>query len=126
MHAPNVISADLNKLIDANNDFGFRLLAWLAEQGAEKNIFISAFSVAIALAMTYNGARGKTEKALAKLLGLTGFDLQQVNAVNADLMSMQDEIDPRVQLAIANSIWVRNGLTPSPDFTQQIENYYDG
>lgn len=126
MHAPNVINTDLNKLIVANNDFGFQLLSWLVEHDNGKNVFISSFSVAIALAMTYNGAEGQTRKALAELLGLTGFGLQQINKVNADFMSMQDGIDPKVQLAIANSIWVRIGTTLSPDFIQQIKDYYAG
>jgi serpin B len=58
MHTPNVTNPDLNKLIAANNDFGFRLLSWLAQQEAGKNIFISSFSVAIALTMVYNGTEG--------------------------------------------------------------------
>jgi len=126
VQAPNVINTDLNKMIGANNDFGFRLLSWLVEQDAGKNVFISSSSVAIALAMMYNGAEGKTKKALAELLGLTGSSLQQVNEANAGLMSMQDRIDPQVQLAIANSIWVRNGIAPSSDFIKQIKDYYAG
>lgn len=121
-----MINPDSNKLIDANNDLGFRLLSWLIEQEAETNVFISSFSVAIALAMIYNGAEGKTKEALTDLLGLTGFGLSQINEVNAGLMSMQDGIDPKVQLAIANSIWVCNGITPYPEFIQQIKDFYAG
>jgi serine protease inhibitor len=126
MSASAAIDADLQKLIDANNDFGFRLLAWLVEQDAGENVFISSFSVAIALAMTYNGANGQTREALAELLGLTGLSLQQVNEANFRLMSMQDTLDPKIQLAMANSIWVRIGSALSPDFAQRIKEYYTG
>lgn len=119
-------NAHLTKLTDANNDLGFQLVSWLVEQEAGKNVFISPFSVAIALAMLYNGAEGKTKEALAKLLGLSGFSLRQINEVNAGLLSMLDGKDPEVQFAIANSIWVRQGITPSPDFIQQIKEYYAG
>lgn len=115
-----------SKLTDANNNLGFQLVSWLVEQEAGRNVFISPFSVAIALAMLYNGAEGKTKEALAKLLGLSGFSLRQINEVNAGILSMHDGNDPDVQFAIANSIWVRQGITPSPDFIQQIKDNYAG
>ncbi len=86
MHTPNVTKPDLDKLIAANNDFGFRLLSWLVKQDAGKNVFISSFSVAMALTMVYNGAEGKTKEALTQLLGLSGLDLRQINEANAALM----------------------------------------
>jgi serpin B len=117
---------DAGKLIAANNDFGFRLLTWLADQDAGENVFISSFSVAMALTMVYNGAEGRTKETLAELLGLSGLDLQQINEANAGLVSPTDLVDPKVQLLIANSIWLRNGITPSSDFTQRIRDYYAG
>jgi serpin B len=126
MHLPNTINTDSNKLINTNNDFGFRLLSLLVEQDTDKNVFISSFSMAIALAMIYNGAENKTKQALAELLGLKGFDLQQINKANAWLLSIQGRIDSKVQFAIANSIWVRTGITPSLNFIQQIKDYYAG
>lgn len=126
MHTVCVTNPDLSKLIAANNDLGFQLLTWLVEQDAGKNVFISSFSVALALTMTYNGAEGKTREALAELLGLSGLGLQQINEANAVLMSPTDVDDPKVQLSIANSIWLRDALTPSSDFTQRIKDYYAG
>ena len=126
MHTASVTNPDLSKLIAANNHFGFQLLTWLVEQDAGRNVFISSFSVAMALTMTYNGAEGKTREALAKLLGLSGLGLQQINEANAALMSSTGVIDPKVQLVIANSIWLRDGITPSSDFSQRIKDYYAG
>lgn len=117
---------DASKLIAAHNDFGFRLLTWLAEQDAGENVFISSFSVAMALAMVYNGAEDRTREALAELLGLSELNLQQINEANAALVSPTDLVDPKVQLLIANSIWLRKGVTPSSDFTQRIKHYYAG
>ncbi len=126
MRTSEAIDADLQRVIDANSRFGLRLLSWLVEHDAGKNVFISSFSVATALAMTYNGADGKTKAALAELLGLTDFNLQQVNEANASLISMQNGLDAKVQLAIANSIWIRTGMTPSADFMRRIKIYYAG
>jgi serpin B len=120
------MNPDAAKLVTANNDLGFRLLSQLVDPESGKNVFLSSFSVAIALAMAYNGAEGQTKRAMAKVLGLTGLELQRVNATNVALMSMQAGLDPQVQLAIANSIWARDGIEPSPDFGRRIQEYYAG
>lgn len=126
MHTPNTNNPDLDELIAANNGFGFRLLTRLAEQDAGKNVFISSFSVAMALTMLYNGAEGKPREALAELLGVSGLGRQQINEANTALMSMAGVIDPKVQLIIANSIWLRSGVSPSSNFIQQTKDYYAG
>jgi serine protease inhibitor len=56
------------RLISANTDFGFRLFVELSRQHDGENIFISPLSVSIALAMTYNGAEGETQQAMAETL----------------------------------------------------------
>ena len=114
MNTANYTNSDVDKLVAANNDLGFRLLSQLVGQEVGKNVFLSSFSVAVALAMTYNGAEGKTKQAMAKVLGLTGLGLQEINDANATFMSMQDGLDPKVQLAIANSIWARDGIELAP------------
>jgi len=126
MSTSNDTNSDVDKLVAANNDLGFRLLSQLVEQEAGKNVFLSSLSVAIALAMTYNGAEGKTKQALARVLGLTGLGLQEVNEANAAFLSMQEGLDSKVQLAIANSIWARNGIELASDFIRRIRDYYAG
>lgn len=119
-------NSDVGKLVAADNGLGFRLLSQLVDWDGGKNVFLSSFSVAVALAMTYNGAEGKTKQAMARVLGLTGLDLRKVNEVNASFMSMHNGLDPQVQLAIANSIWARDGIELAPDFIRRIRDYYSG
>lgn len=118
----------VGRLAAANNELGFQLLSQLIEEekGEGHNVFISSFSVALALAMTYNGAEGETRRAMARVLGLTDLSLEEVNETNAALMAMQEGLDAQVQLAIANSIWLRQGVEPAPDFIQRIRDYYAG
>ena len=58
------------KLISANNDFGFKLFKTITAKDSAKNVFISPFSIASALDMTYNGAATTTKTAMAKTLNL--------------------------------------------------------
>jgi serpin B len=126
MNTPKSANSAFGGLVSASNDLGFRLLTQLAAKEEGKNIFLSSFSIAIALTMTYNGAEGETKQALAHLLGAAGLDLQEVNQINAAFMSMADGLDPQVQLAIANSIWLRNGISASPDFIRRMADFYRG
>jgi serine protease inhibitor len=126
MSTPEPANSALNSLVSASNDLGFRLLTQLATKEEGKNILLSSFSAAIALAMTYNGAEGETKQALANLLGVDGLDLEEVNQVNAVLMTMADGLGADVQLAIANSIWLRSGISASPDFIGRMADFYRG
>jgi serpin B len=116
----------VGRVIDAENDFGLRLLLQLAKQSHDKNVFISPFSVAIALAMIYNGAENATKQAMAATLGLNGLSLQGINAANRALISIQKQCDSEIQLAIANSIWIREGIALSSEFVQRISDDYGG
>jgi hypothetical protein len=66
------------KLIDANTSFGFKLFQEIQKQAADENVFISPSSVAIALAMTYNGANGATQSAMNQALQLNGLSLEDL------------------------------------------------
>src|SRR5713101_3273446 len=67
-----------SRLVTANTRFGFKLFTKLVEQERGKNIFASPTSVAMALAMTYNGAAGDTKEGMAKTLELQGMSLSEL------------------------------------------------
>jgi serine protease inhibitor len=112
------------KLADANNRFGFKLFAELLKQDNRKNVFISPSSVAFALAMTYNGAAGETQQAMAKTLELQGLSLDDVNRANASLRKTLTNPDPKVQLTIANSLWARKGFGFKEDFLKRNRDFF--
>ena len=112
------------KLINANTRFGFKLFSAVAKQDAGKNIFISPSSVAIALAMAYNGANGETQQAMAQAMELQGISLQALNQANATLKTLLANPDADVQLAIANSLWTRQGISFQPEFLQRNRQFY--
>ncbi|MGB3510171.1 MAG: serpin family protein [Microcoleaceae cyanobacterium] len=113
------------KLVSANNRFAFQLFSEILKSEADKNIFISPSSIAIALSMTYNGAEGKTKDAMAKTLNFQGMSLEEVNQANKQLGMLLDSLNPEVKLDIANSIWMKEGVSFKPDFIQSNQNFYD-
>ncbi len=112
------------KLVAANTKFGFNLFSQLLVQDRNKNIFVSPPSIALALAMTYNGASGSTQEAMAKALELQGMNLQQINSNYAELKASLKKTDPQVTLNIANSLWVDQNITLKPAFIQNTQEFY--
>jgi serpin B len=110
--------------IRANNRFAFKLFRELSKQETNKNIFISTASVAIALAMTYNGSVGQTQAEMAIALELQELSLEQINKSNAELRKALGNLGEGIELAIANSLWAQEDVTFKPDFLQRIKDFY--
>lgn len=112
------------RLVEATNSFGFSLYGELAQAEPDKNMLISPASIITALAMTYNGADGDTRAAMEKALLLEGMSREEVNNAFADLLTILQNPDPEVELAVANSLWGREGLEFNEDFLQRTAEFF--
>ena len=112
------------RVVSANTRFGFNLFNEVRKTEQDKNIFISPFSVSIALAMTLNGASGETEHAMTNALQLQGLDAGSINVGYARLCQALLAADPKVTLAIANSLWGRKGVPFKQDFLQRNTQFF--
>ncbi|HKG59302.1 MAG TPA: serpin family protein [Pyrinomonadaceae bacterium] len=113
-----------NRLTAASSKFSFKLYDQLRKRDTNSNTFVSPASVMLALAMTYNGANGTTRQAMARTLELEGMSLEDVNRAFAGLKSALAPDDAKVQLKIANSLWVRNGFTLNAAFIERNKQHY--
>jgi serine protease inhibitor len=113
-----------NQLIASQHRFAFKLFAELTKSNIEQNVFISPTSVALALALAYNGARGETARAIARTLELGEIGLDALNRANAALIESLRALDPHVALAIANSLWAQQGISFAPDFLSRNQELY--
>jgi len=111
-------------LIAADNDFGFELFGKLAKRDPTSNLFISPSSVALALNMVYNGARGETKQGIARALGLGPMNTEALNTGNAALIASLSNPDPKVELSIANSLWIHPGTAVNPAFIKVNQDVY--
>ncbi|MCH8341831.1 MAG: hypothetical protein IIA51_09800 [Chloroflexi bacterium] len=129
--APGVAPDELLALSSGNTDFALRLYQELREQ--EGNLFFSPYSISAALAMTYGGARGSTEREMAQTLGFT---LPQdrlhpaFNALDLQLAERTKPIDffgtevEGAQLDIANSLWGQAGHSFRPEYLDLLALNY--
>jgi len=102
---PAVPPADLSELVAGNSAFAFDLYHALREQPG--NLFYSPYSISAALAMTYAGARGETERQMADTLHYTLPQDRLHPAFNALDLALTGADD--FTLHIANAIWGQAG-----------------
>lgn len=113
------------RLVDANIRFSFKLFNEIMRDEASENIVICPASIAMALAMTYNGADGDTKDAMAEVLELNGMSIEEVNEANADLLTILQNPDPNVMVQMANSLWAREGVGFYREFLDTNKKFYD-
>lgn len=111
-------------LIDGNRAFGLTIFRRLCESDPYENIFISPAGISTALAMTANGASGETLQEMLGALHLQGISLEEMNLAFAGLQSILQNPDPKVELAVANSLWARQGVDFNEDFLQRNGDYF--
>jgi serine protease inhibitor len=109
----------------AVNEFALELTVQLGRQDAGQNVFLSPANVAIALAMTANGARGETLQSMLSALNLNTLDLETVNSNFAALQALLVRDEPGATIAIANALWARAGVAFNADFLQRTQGFYD-
>lgn len=119
---PIVVNADL---ASGNTEFGFNLFQEIYKTDNDMNIFISPYSVSVALAMTLNGAAADTEQEMADTLQLQGLSSETINGSFSQLQEALQTSDPKVTLSIANSLWANEGYTFKSDFLQRNENHFN-
>jgi serine protease inhibitor len=118
------VSDNIGELVSANNTFGFNVFEQLVGKNMSENIFVSPASLAMALSMTYNGASGETQEAMARVLELRGMSLEKVSQASAALMERLRNLGEDMRLDMANSLWVREGEEFRADFLKRNEEFY--
>ncbi len=120
--APQRLDPDFLRAV---NEFALELTVQLGRQDAGQNVFLSPANVAIALAMTANGARGETLRSMLSALNLNTLDLETVNSNFAALQALLVRDEPGATIAIANALWARAGIAFNADFLQRTQGFYD-
>src|SRR5258708_261088 len=87
------------------SDFGNRLYSKLADIQPGKNLFLSPFSIRMALAMCAVGAKGETRQEMIDLIGAPDSVDEQNQQYAALLKSVSGEGERPFQLVTANALW---------------------
>ncbi len=113
------------RVSEASNAFGFNLFAEVCREEGPKNVFVSPFSVSMALGMTLNGAAGGTEADMRATLGFGTMTQDEINASYRGLLDLLPAADSKTVMEIANSIWYRMGYPVRQAFIDMNRQCFD-
>jgi serpin B len=127
--APAVTQNDMKTLAEGNSAFAFNLYQALKE--TDGNLFYSPYSISEALAMTYGGARGETEKKMAQVLQYLLPQTQlhpAFNALDIELakrgQGAKGKDDKGFRLNVVNAIWGQQGFAFLQDYLDLLAQNY--
>jgi serpin B len=120
----NSINAQsFTKTVKKNNKFSFELFKEVFIN--DSNSFISPYSISSALAMTYAGAKGNTEKQMADVLH---FEVNQIKThIGFNLLNTyfnRYDSDSSTILSIANAIWKDENWHFKQEYLDLANKYY--
>lgn len=115
--SPDIAEAKLQEFVNGNTAFALGLYRLLRER--EGNLFCSPYSISLALAMAYAGAREETERQMAAVLHFTLPQEQLHPVINAlDLKITGHTETAGIRLNIVNTPW---GQTDYPFLPQYLD-----
>ena len=121
---------DIKEAVAGNTDFAFALYGKLKNDpnavAPKGNLFFSPYSLSTALAMTYAGARGNTEKQMATTLHFT-LPGKRLHCAFGALRNqlIQDDKSRGYQLLLANALWGQKGEPFLKEFLDLNQYYYE-
>ena len=122
---PASAANDVGSLAAGNTAFALDLFRAIRSDGA--NAVYSPYSISMALAMTYAGARGQTEREMATVLHFT-LPPERLhpafNELGRSLNSASSSEKDGFQLTTANSLWGQRDATFVPAFLQLLVEQY--
>jgi serine protease inhibitor len=116
---------ELTKLVNGNTAFAIDLYHVIAKPG--EDVFFSPYSISIALAMTFVGARGETARQMAEVLHFSVDPMklpQKFSKLEAVLKTAQHGRGSSVVLRSANSLYPQESFPILPSFLQVVKKHY--
>ena len=125
--SPEVSADEIHSVTDNNNAFALDLYQSL--RARDGNLIYSPYSISVALAMTYAGARGETESQMAQTMHFPAQNQlhSALNALDLDLAKRgeaQSEEETPLQLNIANAVWAEQTFPFLKDFLDVLAQNY--
>jgi len=122
LFASSIHAQEISEQVKNNNSFTFELFNYLDNN---ENLFLSPFSVSSALAMTYEGAKGKTRTEMSKVLHFPQENLK-VNKDFSEIINktQSSRSSKHYTFNIANSLWAQQDFNFLHSYFETIKKYY--
>ena len=122
---PRALSTTELALIGAGNTFAVELLREVHRAVPNSTTFLSPLSASIALGMTVNGTADDTRDQMREMLGFGALPMSEINASYRDLIALLQDLDPRVEVALANALFHRDSFQMETPFLETVRSLFD-
>jgi len=113
-------------VVEADNQFAFNLYSELKDEGDSRgNIFFSPYSISIADAIAYEGARGQTAEEMQSVFHFPD-DAAVRRSSFARIHNIINKRGKQYTLYTANALWAEQSYKFLDEYTGTIEKYYAG
>ena len=118
------LTAEEKELVQKNNEFALNLMR---EARTEDSQILSPLSITYALGMLNNGAAGKTQQEINKVLGFGETGADAINQFCRKMLTEAPKLDTETTAEIANTIFVNNhwDYELKEPFVEKAQQYYD-
>ncbi|MCX7995396.1 MAG: serpin family protein [candidate division WOR-3 bacterium] len=121
---PRESDENIKTIVNGNNRFCFNLYKQLTEKESG-NIFYSPFSITMAMAMVFEGAKGWVQ---SEIQGVFNFPLDE-KIRRESFLALYKQLNKKsakYKLHIANALWIQKDYPFLPSYLKTIQKYYDG
>ena len=118
------LSVEEEELVTSINTFAFDLIRDLAEHRPQDNVFLSPYSINLALSMTLNGAASTTLEDLHHGLEHDVITPLEINKAYSELTPFLQQLDHRVDFTLATALWYDRHLHTQPRNQDILSAYY--
>ena len=123
---PIQLTNEQRLFVNDNNGFTLNFLKEANEADhSGKSYIYSPLSITYVLGMVNDAAEGETEKELEQTLGFHEGGIKAMNEFCKNLIDNLPKVDNKVQLNIANAIFLNKEYTLKPQFEKDMKQYYD-
>jgi serpin B len=109
-----------SKNLNFYNLFGFELLNRLYDK--DENVVISPFSISSALAITYEGAGGETEKEIKKVFHFP--DKEVLRGIYSKEIRYFDKESKEITVKISNGLWMEKSYSFKDEYPKTVKENY--
>jgi len=114
---------DVSSVVNANNQFTFELYS--KYKSNDGNIFFSPYSISSAIAMTYEGARGKTADEIQSVFHFPKDDSLRRESF-LKINNLINKKDKKYKLSTANALWAQRDYKFLEEYFKLIKDSYGG
>lgn len=113
----------ISMVSNANNEFALDLYKNLSKDGNE-NLFFSPYSIFSAMAMVYEGSKGKTEEEMRDVFYFPHKEKLRTNF--AKIYNLINRGGREIELRTGNALWLEKTYPVLDSYKEVIERFYGG